>query len=74
MSALELCIEGIGFWAPGYPDWNAARAGLRDGTPADPAAPAKPSPAPRPICAPIKRVRPRRAKTPGRAFSRISSW
>ncbi|MBX3699271.1 MAG: beta-ketoacyl synthase chain length factor [Dokdonella sp.] len=45
MSALELCIEGIGFWAPGYPDWNAARAGLRDGTPADPAAPAKPSPA-----------------------------
>lgn len=36
MSALELCIEGIGFWAPGWPDWNAARAGLHGELLADP--------------------------------------
>ncbi|SFN54970.1 beta-ketoacyl synthase chain length factor [Dokdonella immobilis] len=45
MSALEICIEGVGFWAPGYPDWNAALAGLRESAAADPATPAKPSPA-----------------------------
>ncbi len=44
MKTLEVCIEGIGFWAPGYPDWPSARAGLRGEAQADPAAPAKPSP------------------------------
>ena len=29
MSALDIRIEGIGFWAPGWADWNAACAGLR---------------------------------------------
>ena len=29
MSALDIRIEGIGFWAPGWPDWTAASAGLR---------------------------------------------
>jgi hypothetical protein len=43
MSALELCIEGIGFWAPGWADWNAARAGLRGEAQADPSV-IKPSP------------------------------
>jgi hypothetical protein len=35
MSALEVCIEGIGLWAPGWADWNAARAGLRGEAQAD---------------------------------------
>ena len=43
MSVLEIRIEGIGFWAPGWPDWNAARAGLRGEGQADPAV-VKPSP------------------------------
>lgn len=29
MSALEIQIEGIGFWALGWPDWARAQAGLR---------------------------------------------
>ncbi len=29
MSGLDIRIEGIGFWAPGWADWNAACAGLR---------------------------------------------
>jgi hypothetical protein len=44
MSALEIDIEGIGFWAPGWPDWERARAGLRGEAEADPQAPVKPSP------------------------------
>ncbi|WP_133479787.1 beta-ketoacyl synthase chain length factor [Cognatilysobacter segetis] len=40
---LAATIEGIGFWAPGLPDWNAARAFVRDGALPD-AAPARPSP------------------------------
>jgi hypothetical protein len=35
MSALEVRIEGIGFWAPGWADWNAASAGLRGDGQAD---------------------------------------
>ena len=31
MSALEVQIEGIGLWAPGWPDWDSACAGLRRG-------------------------------------------
>ncbi|HET9033292.1 MAG TPA: beta-ketoacyl synthase chain length factor [Dokdonella sp.] len=37
MSALHVCIEGIGFWSPGWPDWDAARRGLRGEAKADPA-------------------------------------
>ncbi|MCD9027281.1 beta-ketoacyl synthase chain length factor [Luteimonas sp. BDR2-5] len=41
--ALTASIAGIGFWAPGLPDWASARAFAADGSlPAD--APAKPSP------------------------------
>lgn len=29
MSTLDIRIEGIGFWAPGWADWISARAGLR---------------------------------------------
>ena len=36
-------IEGIGFWAPGLPSWDAARAFARGGA-ADDAAPRRPSP------------------------------
>ncbi|MBL0162630.1 MAG: beta-ketoacyl synthase chain length factor [Xanthomonadales bacterium] len=43
MSALDIRIEGIGFWAPGWPNWQAARAGLRGDLQADPAV-IKPSP------------------------------
>jgi hypothetical protein len=44
MSELTVGIEGIGFWAPGWPDWSRARAGLRGEIEADADAPAKPSP------------------------------
>jgi hypothetical protein len=37
-------LEGVGFWAPGLPTWDAARAFVRGGDP-DPAAPRRPSPA-----------------------------
>ena len=40
--SLAATIEGIGFWAPGLPDWNAAIAYQRDGT-LPGAAPARPS-------------------------------
>lgn len=40
---LTATIEGIGFWAPGLPTWEAARAFAREGTRPD-AAPARPSP------------------------------
>lgn len=40
---LTATIEGIGFWAPGLPSWEAAQAFVRDGTRPD-AAPARPSP------------------------------
>ncbi len=43
MSALVATIEGIGFWAPGLPSWEAARAFAREGALPE-AAPAKPSP------------------------------
>lgn len=43
MNALDICIEGIGFWAPGWADWTAARAGLRGEAHADPQI-LKPSP------------------------------
>jgi hypothetical protein len=44
MSGLDIRIEGIGFWAPGWADWNAACAGLRGEAQAD-AEVIKPSPA-----------------------------
>lgn len=40
---LDARIEGIGFWAAGLPDWNAAVTFVQDGTLPD-AAPARPSP------------------------------
>lgn len=43
MTALHATIAGIGFWAPGLPDWASARSFVADGTLPD-AAPAKPSP------------------------------
>ena len=43
MSTLDIRIEGIGFWASGWPHWPAARAGLRGELQADPAV-IKPSP------------------------------
>ena len=43
MNVLEVCIEGIGLWAPGWPDWRSARAGLRGEMQAVPAVD-KPSP------------------------------
>lgn len=43
MTTLHASIEGIGFWAPGLPTWDAARAFARTGALAD-GAPARPSP------------------------------
>ncbi len=43
MSALGIRLEGIGFWAPGWPNWNAGRSGLRGERQADPAV-IKPNP------------------------------
>jgi hypothetical protein len=40
---LDATIEGIGFWAPGLPTWDAALAFVRKGTLPD-TAPARPSP------------------------------
>jgi hypothetical protein len=40
---LTATIEGIGFWAPGLPSWDSARAYVHDGALPD-AAPARPSP------------------------------
>lgn len=37
MSALEICIDGIGCWAPGWADWSSARRGLKGELQADPA-------------------------------------
>lgn len=44
MSALDIRIDGIGFWAPGWANWHAARAGLRGELQADPTV-IKPNPA-----------------------------
>ena len=43
MTTLAATIEGIGFWSNGLPDWNAARAYVREGALPE-AAPARPSP------------------------------
>jgi hypothetical protein len=43
MKPLQATIEGIGFWAPGLPSWDAAVAHARDGAPLA-EAPARPSP------------------------------
>ena len=40
---LTATIDGIGFWAPGLPTWDAARAFAHDGSRPD-AAPARPAP------------------------------
>lgn len=44
MSTLDVQIEGIGFWAPGWPDWDSACAGLRRGDPPAADASARPTP------------------------------
>ena len=43
MRSIALAIEGIGFWAGGLPNWNAARAFVCDGS-LSAAAPLKPAP------------------------------
>ena len=43
MNPMTACIEGIGFWAPGLPSWEAARAFVTDGSLPE-NAPPKPSP------------------------------
>ena len=43
MTVLSATIEGIGFWAPGLPTWEVARAFVRDGVLPD-TAPSRPSP------------------------------
>ncbi len=43
MPMRSACIEGIGFWAPGLPSWEAARGFLAGGAPAG-EAPRRPSP------------------------------
>ena len=45
MSPIDVQIEGIGFWAPGWPDWDSACAGLRRGDPPAADAAARPTPA-----------------------------
>ena len=45
MTPLDVQIEGIGFWAPGWPDWDATCAGLRRGDAPAADAPARPMPA-----------------------------
>lgn len=50
---LTATLEGLGFWAPGLPTWEAAQAFARDGSRPD-AAPARPSPQ---LLAPNKRRR-----------------
>ncbi len=42
MNALAVQVEGIGFWAPGWPDWDATCAGLRRGEAAASDAPTRP--------------------------------
>ncbi len=44
MSALDVRLDGIGFWAPGWANWHEGRAGLRGELQADPAV-IKPNPA-----------------------------
>ncbi len=44
MSVLDIGIEGIGFWTPGWADWKAAQAGLLGEAEADPTV-TKPMPA-----------------------------
>lgn len=41
-AALEIQIEGIGFWAPGWPDWDTLCEGLRLGRAPTEGMPAKP--------------------------------
>lgn len=53
MSSIEVCIEGIGFWASGLPDWDAARAFVAKGI-VPTHAPFKPAPS---ILAPNERRR-----------------
>jgi len=54
MSVLDLHIEGIGFWAPGWPNWDAAAAGLRGSAGPVEGAAARPVPA---LLAPAERRR-----------------
>lgn len=41
----EVCVRGIGFWAPGVADWTQARGLIASGTPWPEAAASKPTPA-----------------------------
>lgn len=52
-AALDVWLEGIGFWAPGLPDWPSLRAHM-DGQPPRPDAPDKPDAA---LLAPAERRR-----------------
>lgn len=44
MSPLEMTVAGIGFWAPGWPDWSSARDSLLNGTAPRSDAPVRPTP------------------------------
>ena len=58
MSRLEMAVAGIGFWAPGWPDWSSAQDSLRNGAAARSDAPLRPTPT---VLAPAER---RRAPAP----------
>jgi hypothetical protein len=44
MDAITVYVDGIGFWAPGIPDWPALQRALESGVPAGTDAQARPSP------------------------------
>ncbi len=54
MNGLDITIEGIGFWARGWPDWNSARASLRGLDEPVPDAPQRP---PASMLSPVERRR-----------------
>lgn len=54
MTSLAVQIEGIGFWAPGWPDWDSACAGLRRGDAPRADSPARPAPG---LLPPVERRR-----------------
>lgn len=45
MSHLDMTVAGIGFWAPGWPDWSSARDSLLTGAAPRSDAPLRPTPA-----------------------------
>ena len=44
MSHLDMTVAGIGFWAPGWPDWSSARDSLLNGAAPRSDAPLRPTP------------------------------